>query len=414
MDALHDTPTPALDITDVIARRRLVSHLQPLVSVKRRSVIGYEALARGRGDNGGVVCPADLFAAACDFDTRLALDRLCRECAVEAFAGLHKNNRGLVLSINVDATIIGKRTRNSRHLMDAVKARGLSPNNVIIEIIESSAPEFGELVDFVEHYRKNGFLIALDDFGAGHSNLDRIAALRPDVLKLDRSLVGGVHEHFHQQEVVKSFVRMAERIGAMVLAEGTERIEEVLALMDLGVDVFQGFFFARPAPEEPDLKALGETFEALSRLYRTGVMERIAADKQLYAVYDALLSKLCRRLTAPRRGRLDQALIACLEEHQGIECLYVLDSAGTQVSGTICNPLTLSKKKRFIYEPAAPGADHSLKEYVIPLKAGLRKYTTEPYLSLASGNRCITISTIYYDPEAGCDRILCMDIAQPF
>jgi len=80
----------------------------------------------------------------------------------------------------------------------------------------------------VTNYRKNGFLIALDDVGVGHSNLDRIPLLKPDVLKLDRGLVSGWTPH-DPVEVVKSFVQMAARLGSLALAEGVERQEDICA-----------------------------------------------------------------------------------------------------------------------------------------------------------------------------------------
>ena len=106
---------------------------------------------------------------------------------------------------------------------------------------------------------------------------------------------------------------------------------------------------------------------------------------------------------------LDQALTGFIDQWEQIECLYVLNAKGVQISGTVCNPARLRKRKRFIYEPAHVGADHSLKEYYLPLRAGLQKFTTQPYISLASGNRCITISAAYKDRDnRSC--ILCADI----
>ncbi|MDP3427065.1 MAG: EAL domain-containing protein, partial [Humidesulfovibrio sp.] len=284
-----------------------------------------------------------------------------------------------------------------------------SPINVLIEIVESRAKDSQALEDFVSSYRKNGFLIALDDMGVGHSNLDRIPLLKPDVLKLDRSLVAGVAGHMTRLEVVKSFVQMASRLGSLALAEGVERQEDILRLLEIGVDVFQGYYFGRPAMRMARDDVVAERIDLLAAKFKESATERFTAQKELYASHDALVFGLCQHLAGVGTVGLDRVLTGFIDESENIECLYVLNASGVQISDTVCNPAKLRKRKRFIYEPARLGADHSLKEYFLPLRAGLPKFTTQPYISLASGNRCITLSARYQAPD-GRACILCADI----
>lgn len=398
----------AITIQEILEREWISTAFHSLVSIKRRALLGVEALSRCAAP-GEDIPPQELFRMAYDGGCLLELDRLCRKKALEAFAPIHAKNKGLILSLNVDGHAIDSDVVGSGNLIHLVKTLGISPNNVLIEIVESRARDTAALAEFVSNYRKNGFLIALDDVGAGHSNLDRIPLLKPDVLKLDRSLVAGVDGHMTRLEVVKSFVQMAARLGSLALAEGVERQEDILRLLEIGVDVFQGFYFGRPARQMPDPETIAQRIEYLAQKYKTMATERFAAQKALYARYDALVYALCDRLSALGATGLDQALTAFIDEFTNIECLYVLNAKGVQLSGTMCNPAKLRKRKRFIYEPARVGADHSLKEYYLPLRAGLPKFTTQPYISLASGNRCITISASYKDRDnRSC--ILCADI----
>lgn len=404
MDNTAESPT----IQEIIEREWIGTAFHSLVSIKRKALLGVEALARCTAPDEDIP-PLELFRMAQEAGCLLELDRLCRKKALEAFAPIHAKHRGLILSLNVDGYTIDEDVARSGYLLHAVKESGVSPNNVLIEIVESRAHDTKLLAEFVSNYRKNGFLIALDDVGAGHSNLDRIPLLRPDVLKLDRSLVDGVDGNMTRLEVVKSFVQMSSRLGCLVLAEGVERQEDILRLLEIGVDVFQGFYFGRPGRQMPPSATIEERIEYLAQKYRTGATERFAAQKALYARHDTLVYSLCERLSALGSTGLDQALTTFIDECEQIECLYVLSAKGVQVSSTICNPVKLRKRKRFIYEPARLGADHSLKEYFLPLRAGLPKFTTPPYISLASGNRCITISAAYKDRDnRSC--ILCADI----
>ncbi|WP_285907650.1 EAL domain-containing protein [Pseudodesulfovibrio pelocollis] len=405
-----NTVTP---LQEIIETGAIITHFQPQVSLKRKAVIGLEALSRGfDAATGEIIPPVALFAQARDSETRLALDRACRTRAAESFAALHRRDKSIMLSVNIDATCINEETRGSSHLLKLIKRCDISPSNVIIEIIESRCNDMDALLEFVRFYRKKNFLIALDDVGAGFSNLDRIPLLKPDVLKLDRALVSGVDGQFHKLEVARSFVQMANRLGCLVLAEGVETSGEALCLLANGVDVFQGFYFARPAPGLDAVPGMADKVNALAEKHRHERTRRIAEEKRLFSSYDLTILTMCQELSeTPSRG-LNQAMTRFLESYEGVECLYVLDMKGRQASDTICNPDKLKKSKRFLYEPARLGTDHSLKEYFLPIQAGLEKFTTDPYISLASGNLCTTIARVFYHKSCGRHLILCADMSR--
>ncbi|MBI9079813.1 MAG: EAL domain-containing protein [Pseudodesulfovibrio sp.] len=405
--------TTVPDIQKIIEKQSIVIHFQPQVSLRRKTVVGLEALSRGLDPGTGkLIPPTLLFGQARDSETRLALDRVCRTKAVEAFAALHCRDKSLMLSMNIDAACINEETRGSSHLLKLVKRCGISPNNVIIEIIESRCDDAGALLEFVRFYRKKNFLIALDDVGAGFSNLDRIPLVKPDVIKLDRSLVAGVHEQFHKLEVVRSFVQMSTRLGCLVLAEGVEAGDEVMCLVANGIDVFQGYFFARPAPGLDAVSGMVEKMDAVAEKHRENRTRKIAEEKRCFSNYAHIILTMCQSLAKRPTHGIDHVLIQFIDMYPNVECLYVLDMKGRQVSDTMCDPVRLKKSKRFLYEPAHFGADHSLKEYYLPIQAGLQKYTTDPYISLASGNLCTTIAHVFYNKIGDRHLILCADMSR--
>ena len=401
------------DLGAIIEDKSIIIHFQPQVSIKRKAVIGLEALSRGFDPRRGeVIPPTLLFAQARDKASRLALDRACRTSAVEAFASLNRREKSLMLSMNIDASCISEETRGSNHVLNLVNRCGISPSNVIIEIIESGCEDTEALMEFVRFYRAHDFLIALDDVGAGFSNLDRIPMLKPDVIKLDRSLVKGVDRHFHKLEVIRSFVQMSNRLGCLILAEGVETAEEAMCLLSNGVDVFQGFYFARPAPGLDAVPGMAEKVDALAEGHRENRTRQIAEDKRRYSRYDLTVLTMIQSLAESPSRDMGRDLALFIDANPSVECLYVLDMRGNQISDTLCNPEQLKSSKRFLYEPARMGTDHSLKEYFLPIQAGLEKYTTRPYISLASGNLCITISHVFYHKSSGRHRILCADMSR--
>jgi len=405
------TSMPTLQ--EIVDSKLILTHFQPQVSLKRKAVLGLEALSRGFDpETGEIIPPSLLFEQAQDGESRLALDRVCRTKAMESFAALHRRDKTVMLSMNIDASCINSLTRGSNHLLKLVKRCGINPNNVIIEIIESCCSDVDALMEFVRFYRKKDFLIALDDVGAGYSNLDRIPLIKPDVIKLDRSLISGVNRHFHKLEVVRSFTQMSNRIGSLVVAEGVETSDEVMCLLENGIDVFQGFYFARPAPGLDAVPGMSEKVDALADQHRLNRTRRIAEEKRLFSRLDLIVLTMCQTLAdTPSRG-LKHALSKFMDTYSNVECLYVLDMKGRQMTDTVCNPERLKESKRFLYEPATMGADHSLKEYYLPIQAGLEKFTTPPYISLASGNLCTTLAHVMYHRASGRHIILCADMAR--
>lgn len=121
-------------------------------------------------------------------------------------------------------------------------------NNVFIEITESAAFEYFDMCSSVlkEICSRTGAKLVIDDLGAGYSNLKRVVDLQPDVVKIDRALVSGLHENRRQRVLFQHVVRMCKELGARVVAEGIETVDELKAVRDGGAEFGQGFLLARP------------------------------------------------------------------------------------------------------------------------------------------------------------------------
>lgn len=388
----------------------ILTHFQPLVSIKNRRIIAVEALSRGYLPERGLTLPPGvLFNLPGTPAEQLSLDRRCREAAMQRFSPLHKSRPDLLLSLNIDMSLVDRKVLGSGRFAKAARDAGVEPQNVIIEILESSIEDVGVLTEFIERHRQMGFLIALDDIGAGHSNLDRIPQIKPDVIKIDRGLIQDIHLEYHKFEIARALTRLGRSLGAMIVAEGVEQEEEVMQLMELGVDIFQGFYFAKPKAMEQRLPSAPRRLSDCAKKFRQRAIETISRRKAVHAAYDRALELVLAPLNDCIPRRFDRVLAETLDSHGDIECMYVLNAHGRQVSATMCNPDVIPEQRRFIYQPAPKGTDHSLKEYYLPIQAGLARYTTDPYISLASGNLCITMSAPFKDKKDH-DFILCMDI----
>lgn len=124
----------------------------------------------------------------------------------------------------------------------------------MLEITERAAlDETGDIPGRIRRLRSLGFRIALDDLGAGYAGLSYFALLTPDVVKLDITLVRNIHREEIKRKLVDSLTSLCRELGMLVIAEGVETAEERDALVELGCDLLQGFYFARPAPPFPEV-----------------------------------------------------------------------------------------------------------------------------------------------------------------
>ena len=413
-------PAPAMasrhidiDLNSIIKSRSVVAHFQPIVSMRERGVLAVEALSRGvHPQTGLLVPPSVLFGLARSEGSLLALDRLCRSKALESFKKLGGPSKELMLSLNLEASLLDLGVLGSNHLVNAVRQLDLDPHRIVIEIVESKVRNQKALKQFSQDYKRFGFLIALDDVGAGYSDLARIAAIEPDLIKIDRGLVQGLERSLHKKEVVRSLIDLSHRIGALTVAEGVEREEEVVCALELGADFLQGYYFAHPGDELDELETECERrIQAAAGYYAGYVQDRITRRKERHREFEQVVEHLTSQLSWGGRHEFARVLDELIGLNSALECLYILDSLGVQITETVLNPYLLANRRNALFKPAPLGSDQSLKDYYIMARAERRKYVSDPYISMASGQKCITIAASFKD-QSGDEFILCCDFAK--
>jgi EAL domain-containing protein (putative c-di-GMP-specific phosphodiesterase class I) len=234
----------------VLAEAEFWSVYQPIVSLTDRSVVAHEALLRGVVDD-REVGGGDLFFVAEQAGWLHRLDRIGRESAIAgAVPWLGDDD----LFVNFNPSSIFRPQVCLASTERVVHETGIAPEQLVFEVVESHAiADRGHLVSILEHYRSLGWRVALDDVGAGWSSLSLLAAVRPEVVKLDKALVQELPDD-GARTVLKAVTDLAHQLGATVVAEGieTERLaDEVTAL---GADLGQGWLFGRPVRPEPPVE----------------------------------------------------------------------------------------------------------------------------------------------------------------
>ena len=238
-------------LQDIILGDGLSTVYQPIVDLGTGDIFAYEALTRGpRGT--ALESPATLFAIADEVDLTVELDRACFRGALRNAKTLEPVHRLFVNLLPMsfyDAAFIEDEVGN------LIVASGLTPANIVFEITERLAIEnFASFKRALGAYTAMGFGIAIDDVGTRHSNLETVMSLRPHFIKISDVLVRGIARSTVKREMLRSLRHIADTIDSVMIAEGIEHVEDVVALRDLGLRYGQGYYMARPAPPFITLK----------------------------------------------------------------------------------------------------------------------------------------------------------------
>jgi EAL domain-containing protein (putative c-di-GMP-specific phosphodiesterase class I) len=387
-----------LSAEPVVARHAglcLRSHFQPIYSLAHGRVVGHEALLRASDAQGRPVSPPEVFAACGDFAELLWRDRLARMVHVANYLRAPAADQWLFINIHPQVFAHGL----GRPLIDGFLQRlhqrfPLPHHRMVIEVMEEAVRDDADFHTAVERARAAGYLIALDDFGAGHSNFDRVWRLRPEIVKLDRSLVMRAAGDAAARRIVVQMVSLLHECGALVLMEGVETEAEAHVALEADADLVQGYLFGRPQPALvpsgeplPQLHALSDDFELRSRGDKQRYRERIGP-------YINAIGYAASLLGADRS--LQEACRSFLELPEADVC-YLLGSDGGQIGDNQWAAAGPAERS-LAYEPLrdTQGARWARRPYFRRAVESVGKVqVTRPYRTLHGGGLCVTVSAAF-------------------
>ncbi|WP_233805863.1 sensor domain-containing phosphodiesterase [Paraburkholderia sp. HP33-1] len=363
----------------------LISHFQPLYSLSHRKQVGFEALLRGEHDDGTLVPPVVMFAPKLSSDEG-ALDRASHAVHLGNARRALPGDAWLFLNI-LPATFIADGYADQ--LTKIVRAAGLEPERVILEILESHGGSVDDMSRAAARYRQHGFLIAVDDFGAGQSNLDRLLRIRPDLVKLDGELIRAT-AHGTQQPILPKLVSLLHQAGMLVVVEGVETAEELILAVESNVDFAQGYLLGRPsteiAPPESVHRQIDEAFDVIAqgRAHQHALFESEVQPYRLATLHAA---------DGLRAGtEMDDAFAPLATLERCISC-FILDDTGRQIGHEVRGPAWCEDTASLqpVANPRDARWDHRPYFRNAVLQPG-EAITSHPYLSLASGRPCIAVT----------------------
>lgn len=215
---------------------------QPIVDVARGSIYGYEALVRGPNNESAFSVLSQV-----NDGNRYRFDQSIRVKALDL-----ANKLGLqgILSINFLPNAVYRPEACIRATLEAAEELNFPTDRIMFEVNEGERVTDGDhLRGIFEEYKRHNFITAIDDFGAGYAGLNLLAELHPHIIKLDMALTRNIHTDRVRRSLVFAILAACKELSIQVIAEGIECIEECVVLAEKGVELFQGYHFAKPGFE---------------------------------------------------------------------------------------------------------------------------------------------------------------------
>ncbi|WP_174364618.1 EAL domain-containing protein [uncultured Caballeronia sp.] len=384
IDAKADA-TPDADSVRHWGPFQLSTHFQPLYSLSHQKQVGFEVLLRGRDHEGQPVQPELLFAPQSNPDV-IELDSLTHH--------LHFNNarkrlpQDTWLFLNVaPSTFI--QAGYEQTLANMASAAGLNPGSIVLEILESEGVSAEELALAAWRYRGCGFLIAVDDFGAGHSNLDRLLRIQPDFVKLDGELIRA-KSRASEQPLLSTIVSLLHRADMLVVVEGIETTEELVLAVESNVDFAQGFLLGRPSANIPAADAVMRRIDHAFDVIAEGRTARASRFEAQLSPYLAMVRAAAAALSD---GAQVHEAIAPMTAFALCRRCFVLDHTGRIVGQEFVGqagpggdfrlgPLRSTQSARWDHRPYYWKAVANMGTAVF----------CQPYLSLTSGRASVGVT----------------------
>ncbi|WP_129560978.1 EAL domain-containing protein [Paraburkholderia dokdonensis] len=394
----------------------LTSVFQPVFSLSHMRAIGYEGFLRAHDALDRPVSPLDVFGAAARVGEALQVDRLAQALHLENFALLGAEREWLFLNVH-PGTLTDP--YHAAALLANLRRLDLPPRRVVLEVLDvpnvpdvqgvdkTEAMDLDALAHAVAEFREHGFLVALDDFGAGHVDIGRVWQLNPDIVKLDRIMLLHAAHRADMAATLPALVALLHEAGKLVLIEGVETEHEAQLALSCNADFVQGFFFARPAPGLTDAAHAQAVIAEVTERFREQTEARERGMASRLAPYVRAFERAAERLGAGEA--LEEVCWNFLALDHAARC-FLLDANGRQAGRNVVLRVDRAEHDaRFLPLDDAQGANWLRRPYFrAALVAPGRVHASPPYLSINEALPCVTLSMAVQVGDRLC--VLCGDV----
>ncbi|GAE25902.1 hypothetical protein JCM9140_1923 [Halalkalibacter wakoensis JCM 9140] len=321
-------------IPTTLSAEQILSYFQPIVGAEKQTIIGYEILGRYQFDGNIHSLGSYFYRDDVKLSYKKVADRCVRTKALQLIESYPDSTKSFFFNINPEFfsddedLIFYEQLCNVTRMNPNVKAA-----NFILEITEANFSKNDSLfLDKLNKYRELGCKIAVDDFGKGFSNLERVASLQPHILKIDLDIVQKSKNSQSHRDVLHSLSILSRRIGAELLFEGIESVQLLENAWKHGAQYYQGYFFSKPMPKpKTELDCLHTFHDRLEKLIEQSILQL----HEKYSLEESLNTQLKVSFTSTNNIHDFDDLLKEIYKELPSSCfrLYICNRLGYQLSG---------------------------------------------------------------------------------
>jgi len=314
----------------------IIPYFQPILSADSNDVYAYEVLGRYVNDDGEVKSLGPFFNDPnTSHDEALRVDRIVRRAAMKKYAE-EKRSEYLFINIRLAWLLLFAENPEEMLTLQLAKEFGITPEKLVIEITEEEFYASEEYIRSIVHYKKIGCRIALDDYGKRASNIDRLAKLQPDIIKINIDYIHNSEQSYHYREYLRAIAAFADSVGIEVLYEGVETERQLDICISSKGRFYQGFLFAVPqaSMSDPDINKL--VFSALIATAYTAIQAKVTDAETLKNSIDIIIERfLLKNPFDYEMINNNDYLINLFNELPEVIRIYLCNSEGIQLSNNI-------------------------------------------------------------------------------
>ena len=233
----------------LIQKQKITTVFQPILSLKENETLEFEILNRPE--------PTPFFPTTDKFydyvgqsETVFMVKAFLKDLSLERYSEqvkhTQKHDEKLVF-INIQPQVLADSAYRSGKTLELLSKYNLSPSQIVLELTEKEAViDYSRFEKIIDNYRQQGFRVAVDDAGTGYNSLKTLVYLKPEFIKIDKSLIRNIHNNPAQQHLVELLLEFAIQSKTDVIAEGIETLSELMFLQELGVSYGQGYALGKP------------------------------------------------------------------------------------------------------------------------------------------------------------------------
>lgn len=386
----------------------ITSHYQPIISLAHRRVVGYEALLRAMRPDGSFCPPLEAFDHAREQNRVVQFDRLCIASHLKNYQTIRQPDHWLF--VNLSSETIQPNNYRAKLISKLLAKQNLRPQNIVLEILEDAAKDTCELKNFVDYHREAGFLIAIDDFGTGHSNFDRVWELKPNIVKLDRSMLVNARQDAGRQRWLARCIALLRETGALIIIEGVETEDDALLALDSDADLAQGYLFAKPSPTGKHDQAW--LLDQLHKLHHRSLFDQTERQRNHTQKKLGLKNMLLEAAQSIAQGIEFSTATAELLQHIAVDRIYLLNADGIQIVESLVTDHA-KQQDTLTYAPLSrsDGALWARRAYFRhAIEQPEQVHFSAPYIGLPNASLNITLSKALCRVFSGEKNVLCVDI----